>query len=94
MRDHRRELAVFARGVDEQGVPIEATDRQRDIVTDAIARADDDPTVLAADERLFSDLADAPAFTEAFARAYRTIRDLGAREALAAIADPHLSRER
>ena len=77
--------AVFARGVDEQGEPIQMLDRQSALVADAVARAGDDPAALAADERLFADLSAEPIFIESFVRAYRTIRDRGAREALAEI---------
>jgi mannitol 2-dehydrogenase len=79
--------AVFARGVDEQGAAIDVSDRQSAVVRDAVTRATDDPAVFVADERLFGDLAGASAFTEAFVRAYRMIRDRGAREALALIID-------
>ncbi|CAN5268122.1 mannitol dehydrogenase family protein [soil metagenome] len=75
--------AVFALGTDEQGAAIPVSDRQAEIVADALARAGDDPAALAADPRLFADLASQPAFIEAFARAHRAIRDRGVRDALA-----------
>ncbi|MEO5534620.1 MAG: mannitol dehydrogenase family protein [Pseudolysinimonas sp.] len=80
--------AVFASGVDEQGAPIVVADRQSAIVADALDRASGDPAVLATDARLFADLAVEPAFIEAFARAYRAIRNDGAQQALAAIDAP------
>jgi mannitol 2-dehydrogenase len=85
--------AVFARGVDEEGAPIDVTDRQRAIVSDALADAADDPAVLASDERLFADVGHHPEFHKAFVRAYRTIRDRGAREALTAFADAAMHRD-
>lgn len=74
---------VFARGVDEQGVPIEVVDRRFGVVADALARAADDAAALARDVRLFGELASEPAFIEAFARAFRAFRDRGVRETLA-----------
>lgn len=79
--------AVFAAVRDDEGNPIDVPDRQSALVAAAVARAEEVPAAFVADDRLFGELADAPAFVDAFDRAVRTIRDRGAREALATIVD-------
>jgi mannitol 2-dehydrogenase len=84
--------AVFARGVDEAGEPIPFLDRQADAVARAVARQEDDPIGFLRDTRIFGDLADRPAFADAFARIHRDILSRGARAALETLVDAALRR--
>ena len=79
--------AVFARGVDEAGAPIEVTDRRGAVVTEALANAAGDPAAFASQESLFGDLARNPLFVEAFTQAYDVLRERGARAALTSFVD-------
>jgi mannitol 2-dehydrogenase len=79
--------AVFAEGVDGDGVPIDMKDRQAETVAQAVARQQDDPLGFVRDARLFADLAESEAFAPYFERTYQEIRTLGARGALERLLD-------
>jgi mannitol 2-dehydrogenase len=84
--------AVFARGVDEAGEPIPFLERQADAVARAVARQETDPVGFLRDTRIFGDLADRPAFADAFARIHRDILSRGSRAALETLVDAALRR--
>ncbi len=81
--------AVFARGVDEGGEPIDTKDRQVEEVAQAVARQQDDGLGYLRDPRLFAHLAGSEAFAPYFDRVYREIRAVGARRALESVLSNH-----
>ena len=81
--------AAFARGVDEDGAPIDFIDRQRDLVDEAVRRQAAGPAGFLTVAKLFGALAEDDEFARQFATVYREISDHGARHALA---ERHVSR--
>jgi mannitol 2-dehydrogenase len=70
--------ARYAEGVDEAGEPIEVVDRIADERTAAANRREEDPLSFVRDPDLFGDLADQPAFAEAYLRALDSLHTRGA----------------
>jgi mannitol 2-dehydrogenase len=77
--------AAFARGLDSAGVPIDFTERQRDLVDEAVRRQAADPAGFLTVTKLFGDLGEDSEFARQFAAVYRDITDHGARHALEAL---------
>lgn len=81
--------AAFARGRDTDGVPIAFTDRQRDLVDEAVGRQAGNPAGFLSVTKLFGDLGEDAEFARQFAAVYQHIINHGARYALEALAgDP------
>ncbi|SNS83219.1 mannitol 2-dehydrogenase [Geodermatophilus saharensis] len=79
--------ARYCEGVDEQGHPIEITDRRRDALV-ARARAQrEDPLAFLADRELFGDLVDDERFTSAYLATLTSLHERGARATLQTLAD-------
>jgi mannitol 2-dehydrogenase len=84
----RRSAAVvvgwvrYSEGVDEQGRPIEITDRRRDRLTANARRQREDPLAFIADRELFGDLVDDERFTAHYRSALASLHERGARATL------------
>jgi mannitol 2-dehydrogenase len=78
--------AAFARGRDADGAPINFTDRQRDLVDEAVRRQAASPAGFLTVTKLFGDLGEDAEFARLFTTVYRDIADHGARYALEALA--------
>ncbi|MBK0418363.1 mannitol dehydrogenase family protein [Leucobacter sp. CSA1] len=78
--------ARYARGVDEQGEPIEVVDNRREQVM-AAAAPSDDPLAFIRDPELFGDLAERPEFTEPYLYALTALNERGARALLTELAE-------
>jgi mannitol 2-dehydrogenase len=78
--------AAFARGRDADGGPIDFTDRQRDLVDEAVRRQAASPAGFLTVTKLFGDLGEDAEFARQFTTVYRDIADHGARYALEALA--------
>ncbi len=74
--------AAFARGVDEDGTPIDFTDRRRRLIDAAVIRQASEPAGFLTVSELFGELGDDAEFARQFAAGYRQIADHGARFAL------------
>jgi mannitol 2-dehydrogenase len=74
--------AIFARGVDEDGEPIDSNDRQAAEVAQAVARQQDDRLGFLRDPRLFGDLAESETFAPYFEQTYQEIKTVGVQRAL------------
>ncbi|WP_375388635.1 mannitol dehydrogenase family protein [uncultured Amnibacterium sp.] len=74
--------AVFARGVDTDGAPIDVVDRQRSLVDEAVGRQEQDPAGFLTVAELVGGVSQDDAFARSFASAYRSILDHGPRAAL------------
>jgi mannitol 2-dehydrogenase len=77
--------ARYAEGIDEQGMPIDVVDRQRERVMAAASRQHEEPLAFIADRQLFGDLIDHERFVSAYLSALSSLRDRGARATLAAV---------
>ena len=77
--------ARYAEGVDEQGEPIDVVDPLRDQVMAAAQRERAEPTAFLAQRDLFGDLVEDRRFVEAYLRARRSLRTVGARATLEAL---------
>lgn len=82
--------AAFARGVDEEGAPIEFADRQRDLVEEAVRRQAADPAGFLTVTKIFGDLGEDAEFAREFAAVYRQIAGRGVRYALDRLAGTSL----
>lgn len=70
--------ARYAEGTDEFGTPIDVVDRLRERVMAAAAETRKDPLAFIQQRDLFSDLADQPAFVDAYLEALGTLHGPGA----------------
>jgi mannitol 2-dehydrogenase len=78
--------ARYAEGSDEQGVPIEVTDRRREQVMAAAAQArSGDPLAFVRQTDLFGDLAERAEFTAPYLRAWESFHERGARATIEAL---------
>ncbi|MHA7279797.1 mannitol dehydrogenase family protein [Arthrobacter sp. MDT2-2] len=76
----------YAEGTDEAGTPIDVVDRLKEQVTAAAARTRTDPLAFLQQRDLFLDLADQPAFVDAYLEALGTLHGLGAAVLVSAMA--------
>jgi mannitol 2-dehydrogenase len=74
--------AAFARGLDAGGAPIDFTERQRDLVDEAVRRQRADPAGFLTVTKIFGDLGEDAEFARQFAAVYRDITEHGAAYAL------------
>jgi mannitol 2-dehydrogenase len=81
--------ARYAEGIDEQGMPIDVVDRQRERVMAAASRQHEEPLAFIADRQLFGDLIDHERFVTAYLSALSSLRDRGARLTLAAVVEQY-----
>ena len=79
--------AAIARWVElratETGQPLQIDDRVTDQLLAASAGQDADPLAFLRQPAIFGDLADNPRFAEQYLSAYRALREVGARQAVA-----------
>ena len=68
----------YAEGIDEAGTPIDVVDRLKDQVMDVAARTRTDPLAFLQQRDLFLDLADQPAFVDAYLEALGILHGPGA----------------
>jgi mannitol 2-dehydrogenase len=80
--------ARYSEGVDEQGRPIEISDRRRDPLRERARRQREDPLAFLADRDLFGDLVDDRRFTTAYLAALTSLHERGARATLQDLVDP------
>jgi mannitol 2-dehydrogenase len=78
--------ARYAEGVDEQGQPIEVSDRLRDTLIANARRQQDDPLAFVANRDVFGDLVDDERFVAEYTWALESLHREGARATLAAMA--------
>ncbi|MHA7210043.1 mannitol dehydrogenase family protein [Arthrobacter sp. MDT1-65] len=78
--------ARYAEGTDEAGEPIEIVDRLHDQVREAASRSRTDPLAFLRQQDLFLDLAEQPAFVEAYLEALGTLHTQGAAALVARLA--------
>ena len=78
--------ARYAEGIDEQGQPIEITDRLAGRLTRAARRQREDPLAFISDRDLFGDLADDNRFATAYTWALASLHRGGARATLESLA--------
>jgi mannitol 2-dehydrogenase len=74
--------AAFARGTDAGGDPIGFTERQRDLVDEAVRRQQSDPAGFLTVTKIFGDLGEDAEFARQFTAVYRDITEHGAGYAL------------
>jgi mannitol 2-dehydrogenase len=74
--------AAFARGLDADGAPIDFTERQRDLVDEAVRRQQADPAGFLTVTKIFGDLGEDAEFARQFTAVYRDITEHGAAYAL------------
>ncbi|WP_369056135.1 mannitol dehydrogenase family protein [Kineococcus terrestris] len=74
--------ARYAEGVDEQGQPIEVSDRLAERLVATARRNREDPTAFIADRSLFGDLVDDERFVAEYTRVLRSLHERGARATL------------
>jgi mannitol 2-dehydrogenase len=74
--------AAFARGLDADGTPIDFTERQRDLVDEAVRRQQSDPAGFLTVTKIFGDLGEDAEFARRFTAVYRDITEHGPRYAL------------
>nr|WP_179756479.1 mannitol dehydrogenase family protein [Kineococcus aurantiacus] len=74
--------ARYAEGVDEQGEPIEVSDRIADRIVATARRNREDPTAFIADRSLFGDLVDDEAFVAEYTSTLASLHAKGARATL------------
>jgi mannitol 2-dehydrogenase len=74
--------AAFARGLDAGGAPIDFTERQRDLVDEAVRRQRGDPAGFLTVTKIFGDLGEDAEFARQFTAVYRDITEHGAGYAL------------
>ena len=78
--------ARYAEGVDEQGELIKVVDQLADTLTATAKQQREDPLAFVANQELFGDLADQPAFTDPYLAALESLHRDGARATLEALA--------
>ena len=81
--------AAFARGADADGAPIDFTERQRELVDEAVRRQAGDPAGFLAVTKIFGDLGEDAEFARQFAAVYADILRHGARHALEQATETH-----
>lgn len=70
--------ARYAEGVDEQGQPIDVVDQHRERLVPVARRQREHPTAFIEEREFFADLADHPAFVDAYLDALRSLHEVGA----------------
>ncbi len=81
--------AAFARGADADGDPIDFTERQRELVDEAVRRQAGDPAGFLTVTKIFGDLGEDAEFARQFAAVYAGILRHGARHALEQATETH-----
>ncbi len=77
--------ARYSEGVDEQGRPIEVSDRRREPLRERARRQREDPLAFLADRDLFGDLVDDERFTRPYLETLTSLHERGTRATLEAL---------